>query len=78
MPDGASGSTDQWVDLDGEGLTGVLTEQEDGWFYKRNESALTRDPATDAYAARFAPLQQVARKPPGSPLAAGRQQFPSR
>ena len=27
----------QWVDLDGEGLAGLLTEQGGGWFYKRNE-----------------------------------------
>ncbi|MFZ5480489.1 MAG: SpvB/TcaC N-terminal domain-containing protein [Myxococcota bacterium] len=27
----------QWVDLDGEGLTGLLTEQGGAWWYKRNE-----------------------------------------
>ena len=26
----------QWVDLDGEGLSGILTEQGGTWFYKRN------------------------------------------
>ena len=32
----ASTSAYQWVDLDGEGLSGVLTEQGGAWFYKRN------------------------------------------
>jgi RHS repeat-associated protein len=27
----------QWVDLDGEGLTGLLCERGGAWFYKRNE-----------------------------------------
>ena len=26
----------QWVDLDGEGLTGLLMERADCWFYKRS------------------------------------------
>jgi RHS repeat-associated protein len=30
-------STDQWVDLDGEGLTGVLEQQGGAWLYRRNE-----------------------------------------
>ena len=27
----------QWIDLDGEGLTGLLTERAGAWYYKRNE-----------------------------------------
>ena len=61
------GAAYQWVDLDGEGLSGVLTERGGGWFYKRNESALTRD-AAEEYTARFAPVEQVARIPDGSPV----------
>jgi len=75
LPYGADGSAYQWVDLDGEGLSGVLTEQGGGWFYKRNESALTRDTVTEDYSARFAPIEQVARIPSGNPLTAGRAQF---
>ncbi len=75
LPSGVDGGAYQWVDLDGEGLAGVLTEQGGGWLYKRNESALTRDAATEAYAARFAPLEQVARRPGGNPLASGQWQF---
>ena len=75
LPYGADGSAYQWVDLDGEGLSGVLTEQGGGWFYKRNESALTRHTVTEEYSARFAPVEQVARIPGGNPLTAGMAQF---
>lgn len=34
-PQGLSGPY-QWIDLWGEGLPGILTEQGHGWFYKRN------------------------------------------
>jgi RHS repeat-associated protein len=75
LPYGVDGSAYQWVDLDGEGLSGVLTEQGGGWFYKRNESALTREPVTDNYSARFTPIEQVAHIPGGNPLKAGKAQF---
>ncbi len=68
LPQGADGAAYQWVDLDGEGLPGILTEQAGAWFYKRNESAATREP--EGYRARFAPLETVARTPPGNPLTA--------
>ena len=32
----STASTYQWVDLDGEGVSGILTEQADAWFYKPN------------------------------------------
>ena len=38
LPYGLNNGHYQWVDLDGEGLSGVLTEQAEGWFYKRNLS----------------------------------------
>ena len=68
------GATYQWVDLDGEGLPGILTEQGGGWFYKRNESALTRN-AEDEYSARFAPARSRSRAIPGgnAPAAGGAQ-----
>lgn len=72
---GVDGTAYQWVDLDGEGLSGVLTEQGGAWFYKRNESAATRDATTDTYAARFAPVERVANIPAGAPLGGGRWQF---
>lgn len=36
LPVGVDGSTYQWVDLDGEGVSGILTEQAGAWFYKPN------------------------------------------
>ena len=62
LPYGVDGAAYQWVDLDGEGLSGILTEQGSGWFYKRNESAITRDTTTEAYSARFAPVEHSRRK----------------
>ena len=37
LPAGSSMRAWQFVDLDGEGLSGMLTEQGDAWFYKRSE-----------------------------------------
>ena len=36
LPRGIDNGAFRWVDLDGEGLSGILTEQADGWFYKSN------------------------------------------
>ncbi|MER2603014.1 MAG: SpvB/TcaC N-terminal domain-containing protein, partial [Candidatus Competibacter phosphatis] len=81
LPIGVDGAAYQWVDLDSEGLSGILTEQGGGWFYKRNESALTPNVTTqrnitrEDYVARFAPVELVARIPGGNPLTGGHAQF---
>jgi RHS repeat-associated protein len=36
LPIGADGSGYRWVDLDAEGLSGVLTQQAGAWLFKRN------------------------------------------
>lgn len=36
LPDGLDGVVYQWVDLNGEGLAGMLTQQAGSWFYKPN------------------------------------------
>jgi RHS repeat-associated protein len=36
LPVGVDDSTYRWVDLDGEGVPGILTEQAEAWFYKPN------------------------------------------
>ena len=46
LPFGLDGAHYQWVDLDGEGLSGILTEQAEGWFYKRNLSPINADRRT--------------------------------
>jgi RHS repeat-associated protein len=64
LPYGLDGAQYQWVDLDGEGLSGILTEQADAWFYKPNLGD-----------GKFGPLQPVAVKPSLANLNSGRQQL---
>lgn len=45
LPFGLDTSAWRWVDLDGEGLSGLLAEQGGGWFYKRNEGEGALGPA---------------------------------
>ena len=75
LPVGLDGSAYQWVDLDGEGLTGILAEQDGAWYYKRNLSALPQPTATGSLETRacFAPVECVARLPASA--AGGRHQF---
>ncbi|MBD1930315.1 MULTISPECIES: SpvB/TcaC N-terminal domain-containing protein [Cyanophyceae] len=65
LPNGLDGTRYQWVDLDGEGLSGILTEQGGGWFYKRNLSPINsvRDNGAEHIAAKFAPVELVASQP---------------
>jgi hypothetical protein len=74
LPQGLDGTRYQWVDLDGEGLSGILTEQGNGWFYKRNLSPINavQDNGKQHIEAQFAPLELVASKP-ASGLANGAQ-----
>lgn len=65
LPLGLEGSLYQWVDLDGEGLSGILTQQANGWFYKRNLSPINiqHDNGKETVVARFAPVELVAAQP---------------
>lgn len=38
-PGGVDDTSSTWLDLDGEGLPGILTRASGGWYYKRNTSA---------------------------------------
>ena len=64
LPYGADGTRYQWTDLDSEGLTGVLTEQSDSWYYKRNLGN-----------GSFGSIERVASKPTFAALSGGRQQL---
>lgn len=64
LPVGLAGSAYRWVDLNGEGVTGILTEQANAWFYKPNLGG-----------GKFGPMQEVARKPSLAALSGGRQQL---
>ncbi|PSR18282.1 toxin [filamentous cyanobacterium CCP3] len=67
LPSGLDGSRYQWVDLDGEGLSGILTEQGNGWFYKRNLSPINtvwdEESGKRHPEARFAAVELVASRP---------------
>lgn len=62
LPIGLDGSTYQWVDLDGEGVTGILTEQANTLFYKASMGN-----------GAFGPLKLVSSKPSLTNLSGGRQ-----
>lgn len=64
LPQGIDGFRYQLVDLDGEGLSGILTEQAEGWFYKPGLSD-----------GKFAPLQKVEAAPSHKGLGDGSQQL---
>lgn len=65
LPIGIDGTSFQWIDLDGEGLSGLLTEQGSAWFYKRNLSPLNVIIEGDVahLEAQFAPIERVSDKP---------------
>jgi RHS repeat-associated protein len=52
LPMGLDNQVYHWVDLDGEGLSGILTEQADAWFYKSNLGG-----------GRFGPLRALPTRP---------------
>jgi len=77
LPQGLDGAQYQWVDIDGEGSSGILTEQGDSWFYKRNISALPDigEDSNPHTVASFAPTEQLATIPSFTNLSGGRQQL---
>ncbi len=78
LPIGLDGALYQWVDLDGEGMSGVLTEQASAWYYKRNLSPNHLEQPDRKGQSRatacFAPLKLVGQKPSVS-IAGGAAQF---
>jgi RHS repeat-associated protein len=63
LPAGLGDPAYRWVDLDGDGMSGVLTEQAGAWFYKPNLGD-----------GRFGPIQAT-RRPAQAALGGGRQQL---
>lgn len=64
LPIGIDGVNYRWVDLDGEGISGVLAEQGTGWYYKPN-----------AGEGRFGATELVSSKPSLAALNRGQQQL---
>lgn len=66
-----AGDQYQWIDIDSEGLPGVLSEQAGGWFYRRNLSA--NNLVNSAPAPRFGPIELMKSRPAPSLHSAGTQ-----
>ncbi|MGD0067462.1 MAG: SpvB/TcaC N-terminal domain-containing protein, partial [Streptosporangiaceae bacterium] len=62
LPVGVEGTDYQWVDLDGEGLSGILARQGGAWFYKHNLGG-----------GRFAQARMLAAQPAGTQAGARRE-----
>jgi len=62
LPYGIDGGSYQWLDLDGEGASGIVTEQGGAWFYKRNLSPLNAR-QSEPTEATLAPVELVAKQP---------------
>ena len=77
LPNGLDGSRYRWVDLDGEGVSGILSEQGGGWFYKTNLSPanLQGMGAATLTLPQFAPVQRVASLPSLAALGSGQQRL---
>jgi RHS repeat-associated protein len=72
LPDELDGTRPHWLDLEGEGLTGMLTERNGGWYYWRNVSPINRVTLPDgerAVRARFGSPERIA--PPPMPAGTG-------
>src|SRR5690349_2836021 len=65
LPYGLDGGNYQWIDLDGEALPGVLTEQGGALFYKRNLSPINRvaGASSQRVTASFSPVESVNPEP---------------
>jgi RHS repeat-associated protein len=62
LPEGLDEGRFRWVDLDGEGLSGILADANGAWYYKRNVSAahlVARSDGTRSAQARFGPLETI-------------------
>lgn len=77
LPEGVDGARYAFVDLDGEGLSGILTKQGGGWFYKRNLSPIAQVKENDreVTVARFSAAALVAPLPSLAVLSDPKQEF---
>ncbi|MGH8638256.1 MAG: SpvB/TcaC N-terminal domain-containing protein, partial [Burkholderiales bacterium] len=74
LPYGADDTGYCWTDLDGEGAPGILTNQAERWYYKRNESPATgTDDGIESTTTRFGPLQVLSAQPARASLSGAQQ-----
>ncbi len=62
LPYGIDENRYQWLDLDGEGASGIVMKQAGSWFYKRNLSPLNARQTENA-AAVLSPVETVTQQP---------------
>lgn len=76
LPEGLDGSNYQWLDLDGEGISGILAQQAGAFFYKPNLSPLSITVANDKEqtSARFGAMGLLATQA-ALPRPGGKAQF---
>jgi RHS repeat-associated protein len=74
-PEGLDGSRFQFVDLNGDGLSGILRDDDGSWSYKRNLSPLntTLVNGEQLSRAQFGPVESVATLPVPGRLGSGQQ-----
>ncbi|MBS1910861.1 MAG: hypothetical protein JST22_02630 [Bacteroidetes bacterium] len=73
LPEGMDGTHFQWVDLNGEGLSGILTDMKGEWGYQRNLSPVNLVPGpggNPVMRAKFGPLENISPLPSRSELGA--------
>ena len=77
LPQGIDSSNYRWVDLDGEGVSGILTEQGESWFYKPNYSPANAQTIDGARLTlpQFGVVTTIASKPSIASLASSKQQL---
>ena len=66
LPEGVDGGRFRWLDLDGEGLSGIFYPTPDAWYYKRNLSAANvaeRADKTELVTPKFGPLREIVHAP---------------
>lgn len=65
LPSGVDGNVYRFLDLDGEGVPGVFTQQAGAWSYFRNQSPLTLSSDSPAARTQFARAETVSTLPAG-------------
>ncbi len=66
LPEGVDGSRFRWLDLDGEGLSGIIYPTPDAWYYKRNLSAANvteRPDKSEFVSPKFGAMREIVRAP---------------
>jgi RHS repeat-associated protein len=66
LPEGVDGGRFRWLDLDGEGLSGIFYPTPDAWYFKRNLSTANvaeRANKTELVTPKFGPLREIVHAP---------------